>query len=203
MQPIACSALSAVVLLAAAGVSQAKEFQGKDGPVQLKLESKKASYTWDGGGLKPAEYRKMLDQIAEEMKKKGAGLGMKVPPAPAVDLVVKLVNTSKDDITIYVGGDPNVMTFELKGPGVVTLPNPVAFTADFKLPKAHTLKAGESFDIPVARLMDGLRGAARLLYWTEPGEYTLSVTYKLSDQQGSQTHLLKSEPIRLKVEMPK
>src|SRR5262249_30705320 len=127
----------------------------------------------------------------------------KVPPAPAVDLVVKVVNTSKDDVTVYVGGDPNLMTFELKGPGAATLPNTVALTSDFKLPKARTLKAGESFDIPVSRLMDGHRGVSRLLYWTEPGAYTLSVTYQLCDMKGAKTQLLKSEPIQLKVELPK
>jgi hypothetical protein len=44
---------------------------------------------------------------------------------------------------------------------------------------------------------------SRNLYWTEPGEYTLSATYQLSDDQGGKTKLIKSEPVKLKVEEKK
>ena len=45
-----------------------------------------------------------------------------------------------------------------------------------------------------------MRGVTRNVYWTEPGEYTLSVSYQLSDQQGNKTLLLKSEPVKITVE---
>ena len=72
------------------------------------------------------------------------------------------------------------------------------------MPKAQTIKAGESFDIPVSKLTDGQMGIARLLYWAEPGEYTLSATYQLAGDNGKgKGALLKSESVKLKVEMPK
>src|SRR5437667_436032 len=82
-------------------------------------------------------------------------------------------------------------------PGVMTLPNNVALTADFRLPKAVTLKPGGTYEMQVKKLSDGLRGVTRNVYWTEPGEYTLSVSYQLSDQQGNKTLLLKSEPVKI------
>ena len=36
--------------------------------------------------------------------------------------------------------------------------NPVAVTADFRLPKAVTIEAGKTYDIPVKMLADGHRG---------------------------------------------
>jgi hypothetical protein len=196
-----------VVAVAAAvlGSTQAAQPQGKDapkgGPLELQLISKKDAYAWDAGGLTPKELQQQLEKIQEDMKNKKFNL--KPPPAPNVDLVLKIVNTSKDEITVYYGGDPNMWTFELKGPGVVTLTNPIALTTEFRMPKGRTLKAGEAIEIPVNKLLDGIRGVGRLVYWTEPGEYTLSASYQLSDAKGKRTDVLKSEPVKIKVEMPK
>jgi len=194
MQMLLC--LSAVGLLA--GV----EPQGKEGPVELTLIAKKTTYAWDAGGLTPEEFRKQLDKLKEDSKKKG-GFGAKLPPAPVVDLVLKFTNTGKEAVTIYLGGDPNQYVFELKGPGVVTMPNPGPMTLEFRNPKAVTLKPGESHEIVVTKLMDGMRGVGRAVYWTEVGDYTLSAAYQLSDAQGQRTAVLKSEPVKLKVEMKK
>src|SRR5207237_179878 len=98
----------------------------------------------------------------------------------AVDFVLQVTNTSKKEVTIYVGGDSNVYTFELTGgTGAVTMNNPVAFTADFKVSKAVNLAAGKSYEIPVKAFADGNRGLSRLVFWTGPGEYKLSATYTL------------------------
>jgi hypothetical protein len=174
----------------------------KDGVVELKLVAKKDRYVWDGGGLTPADFRKQLDKLAEDQKNK-QGFGAKVPPAPTVDLLLQISNTSKEDVTVYLGGTANVFTFDLKGPAAVALKNPGPMPAIIVLPRAITLKPGESFDIPVTKLMDGRRGMSRLLYWAEPGEYTLSATYQLSDSKGGATQLLKSESVKITVELPK
>jgi hypothetical protein len=126
---------------------------------------------------------------------------LQAPKPPAVDLVLQITNTSDKEVTIYVGGDPNVYTFDLSGgTGGVTMNSGLAFTADFRLPKAVTLAAGKSHEIPVKQLSDGSRGASRYVFWTGPGEYKLSAKYTLSDQDGGKVQELKSEPVKITVE---
>lgn len=179
-------------------MSASAEDKKPEGPVTLKLVAKKDKYTFDGGGKTAGEYKKDLEAVAAKLAK---GEDARPPKAPAVDLVLQLTNTSKDEVTIYVGGDSNVYTFELTGgAGVVTMNSGLAFTADFKLPKAVTLAAGKSHEIAVKQLADGSRGAARYVYWTGPGEYKLSAKYTLSDKDGGKGTELKSEPVKITVE---
>jgi hypothetical protein len=116
-------------------------------------------------GKTPAEYKKQLDDVAAGQKK---GDEVTVPKPPAVDLVLQLTNTSDKAVTIYVGGDPNVWTFELSGgDGAVALDSALAFTQEFRLPKAVALAPGKSHEIPVKRA--GRRrprgGPERVLDW--------------------------------------
>lgn len=197
--------LSAVLLLVLAGGARADDKKEKDkdaGPLALKVVAKKDTYTWDAGGKTPKEFKKELEDIAEALKKKPPQ-PVKLPNPPTVDLVLQIVNNGKEDVTVYVGGDPNVYTLELKGPGVIDLMGPAAFTADFRFPKKVTLAPGKSHEIAIAQLKDGFRGASRNVYWTEPGEYTLAATYQLSDDKGGKGLLLKSEAVKLKVEEKK
>lgn len=167
-------------------------------PVTLKLVAKTDKYKFDGGGKTADEYKKELEDLA---KKSAAGELVRAPKPPAVDLVLQITNTSKEEVTIYVGGDPNVYTFELTGgAGSVSMGSGLAFTADFRLPKAVTLAAGKSHEIPVKQLSDGSRGASRYVYWTGPGEYKLSVSYSLADKDGGKGAVLKSEPVKITVE---
>jgi hypothetical protein len=124
------------------------------------------------------------------------------PPKPLiVDLVVlRITNTSKERLTVYVGGDVNEYTFELTGgAGTVSLNNPGPFSTDLKLPKAVALASGERFEIPVTRLSDGLRGVGRALLWTGPGEYALNAKYTLADKDGGKDAELTSAPVKLTV----
>lgn len=167
-------------------------------PVTLKLVAKKDKYKFDGGGKSAEEYKKYLQEQAELSKK---GELRQAPKPPAVDLVLEITNTSKEDVTIYVGGDPNVYTFDLTGgAGTVTMNSGLAFTADFRLPKAVTLAAGKSHEIPVKQLSDGSRGASRYVFWTGPGDYKLSASYTLADKEGGKGAVLKSEPVKITVE---
>jgi hypothetical protein len=166
-------------------------------PITLTVVAKTDKYKFDGGGKTPAEYKKELEDIAGAQKK---GKLARPPKPPAVDLVLVLTNTSKEAVTIYVGGDPNIYTFELTGgAGTATLSSDLAFTADFKLPKAVTLAAGKTHEIPVKQLSDGSRGLSRYVYWTGPGDYKLSATYTLSDKEGGKSVTLKSEPVKITV----
>ncbi|MCS7270360.1 MAG: hypothetical protein NZ703_04680 [Gemmataceae bacterium] len=163
----------------------------------LEIVAKKNVYVFDGGGKTPQEYKKHLESLAERLKK-GEAVD---PPSPLqVDLVLRLTNTSEQPIVVHVGGDPNVYTFTLSGgSGVVVMNNPVAFTTEFRMPKAITLAPGKSHDIPVTTLADGHRGFSRLLFWTGPGEYTLTAEYVLTDAEGRPGITLKSSPTKITV----
>src|SRR5262245_2077542 len=107
--------LTLVVAACVGGAGHAGEPKKDAGPIELKIVAKKDSYKWDGGGMTPMKFKKHLEELAEKMKKDG--FGVKPPPAPTVDLVLQVVNTGKEEVTVFVGGDPNVYKFELKGPG--------------------------------------------------------------------------------------
>lgn len=166
--------------------------------VSLEVVAKKNVYIFEGGGKSPAEYKQHLEAIAARLKKGD----LVDPPKPLnVDLVLRLINTTQEPITIHVGGDPNIYTFTLSGgAGVVTMNNPVAFTTDFRLPKPVTLAPGKSYEIHVPVLADGHRGLSRLLFWTGPGEYTLSAEYTLADAEGQKTAVIKSAPVKITVQ---
>jgi hypothetical protein len=195
--PLVAGVVAGVFAFGGTGVAQDKKDQ-PDGPVVLKVVSKKDKYIFDGGGKTPKEYKAHLEDVAAQI---AAGKDVKPPKPQEVDLVLQLENTSKGNVTVYIGGDPNVYTFDLSGgAGVVTMTNPVAFTLELRLPKPVVIEPGKTHDIPVKMLTDGLRGMSRLVFWTGPGEYTLVAKYTLANQDGDKVAELKSEPIKIKVE---
>jgi hypothetical protein len=186
---------------AAACVASADDKKPDDkkplGPLVLTVVAKTDKYKFDGGGKSPADYKADLDALAKRQKD---GKPAQPPKPPAVDLVLRIENVSKEDATIHVGGDSNLIAFELTGgAGVVALNSDRAFTTDFKLPKAVTLAPGKAHEIPVKQLSDGLRGAARYVYWTGPGEYTLTARYQLATEDGGKGPLLQSAPVKIAV----
>jgi hypothetical protein len=167
-------------------------------PVVLKIVTKSDKYKLDLGGKTADEYKKELEDAA---KKSAAGELLRPPAPPKVDFVLEIKNTGKEAVTIFVGGDPNVYTFELTGgAGTVTMGSGLAFTADFRLPKEVTLAAGKTYEIGIKQLSDGSRGASRFVYWTGPGEYKLTASYTLADKDGGKGAVLKSEPVKITVE---
>lgn len=188
--------LSALVVCVAASTIRAQQPK-KGEAIELKLVAKKDTYTWDGGGKTPKEFKQMLDDLAKAQKKNP--FGPKLPNPPTVDLVLQIVNNSKEDQVIWVGGDPNQITLELKGPGVTTVTPSLAFTLELRLSKQVTLAPGKHYEIPVTRFADGFRSSSRWIYWTEPGEYTISAQYQLANGPEEKGKVLKSEPVKLKV----
>lgn len=187
------SSIAAGLLLAAGSASA----EDKKGPIVLKVVSKKDKYVFDGGGKTPKEFKEELEAIAKKLEK---GEPVRPPKPLAVDLVLQLENTSKEAVTVHLGGDPNIFKFDLTGgAGVVNMPNPVAMTLEFRLPKAVTIEPGKSHEIPVKMLADGARGISRLVFWTGPGEYNLSATYTLSDKDGTKKEVVKSEATKIVV----
>lgn len=189
--------LTGLLTMSSVATADEKKDPKAAGPITLSVVSKKDKYVFNGGGKTPAEYKADLEATAKKLEK---GEAVRPPAVLPVDLALVLTNTSKEAVTVYIGGDPNVYTFELTGgTGSVAMNNPVAFTADFRLPKAVTIEAGKTHEIPVKGLADGSRGLSRLVFWTGPGEYKLTAKYTLADKDGGKTAELKSEPVKLVV----
>jgi hypothetical protein len=196
--------VTAVLLtVGSAPAEEKKEDKKPAGPVLLKVVLKKDKYVFGGGGRTPKEYKAYLEDLAKKQKEaeQNPNRELVAPPNPLrVDLVLQFENTSKEAVTVYMGGDANAYTFELTGgAGVVGLKNPAPMTLELRLPKAVTIEPGKVHEIPVAMLADGNRGISRFLFWTGPGEYQLVAKYTLSNQAGSETTELKSAPIKIMV----
>lgn len=193
---LAMAAVLAAGLALAARAEAPPAGKPADGPLTLILVDRKGEYPV-AGGQDAAELKKKLKAIQETPPQQRRD---PLPPVPSVDWVLKITNTGTRDETVLLGGDPNVWTFEVKGPGVVALPNLVAMTLEFRVPQAVTLGPDKSHEIPVRQLMDGMRGISRAIWWAEPGEYTVTATYQLSsDPDGNKGPLLKSKPVTVKV----
>jgi hypothetical protein len=138
-------------------------------PVKAQLIAKKKTYTLDLGGKTGDEFRKALKEAAKTGR---------VPPPPAVDLELELTNTSTADVKLWTGGDPVQLNLALTGPGAETIAPLLAFTTDFRGPTATTLAPGKSVTIPIKSLKHGFRGGSQMSYWSEPGEYKVTATFK-------------------------
>ena len=139
-------------------------------PLEISVTGKTTRYTLDLGGQTAGEFKKAV-QAAEKA-------GRRPPAAPAVDLAVEIKNVSDKPVRVWITGDPVVLTLTLKGQGAVNAAPPLAFTEEFRSPRAVEIAAGKTHTIPVKVLVSGYRGAAHWAYWTEPGEYELTATMK-------------------------
>jgi hypothetical protein len=138
-------------------------------PVQARLESRKAGYTLDLAGMTAEQFRKLV---------RDADTTGSYPPAPSVDLVLSLHNGGDKDVDVRVGGTTTIVTLDLTGPGALSVPLKLQITSKIVIaPRVVTLKPGQSETIPITSLSYGFKGSHRA-YWTEPGEYTLSASYK-------------------------
>jgi len=186
-------AIGLAALLGLASTTKAEEKP----TLELKVISKKDSYTLDRGGKTSDEFKAVF---AEFLKKKGLA---RPPQPPAVDLVVSIVNTGKKAVTINVGSDVSEVLFNLQGPNVQVLKPLVATTREFRLGKEVTIEPGKSYDMPYTKLVDGFRNQSRHIHWLEAGDYTLGATYQMGGQDGAKGPLLKAEPIPVKIVEPK
>lgn len=167
--------------------------------LDLKLVGKTATYAWPY-----AQSQKEFESALEELKaKKKMGEKLIWPAPPTIDQVLRITNMGKEKVAVYVDGDPNVVTLNLKGPGVVQIDPGYTFTAELRLPKEVVLEPGKSHDVAVKWLADGFRSGSRYLYLTAPGEYKLSATYQLGTAEGGKGRLLKSDEIKFTIDEPK
>lgn len=139
-----------------------------------------AKYTFDPTPLTPESHKKLLEDAAK--KGKDFPFGGRLPPVPDVNLKVELKNTSDRPVTVWVKGDPVILTLNLAGKGAVNLDPPVAMTQEFRVPQELKLDAGTSYTFPVRQLKSGPRGGTHFSYWTGPGEYDLTATLRTGVQ---------------------
>jgi hypothetical protein len=165
-------------------------------PVEMKLVLKKDSYPWPYA-QGPKEFEAHLKDL---LKRRKMLEEVRFPAPPAIDLVLQITNTGKEKVTIYIEGDPNLLTLTLKGPGVVAVDPGFAFTAELRPAKPTELEPGKSVEVPVKYLADGFRRSSRYIYPTAAGEYTLSATYQLATRDGGKGAVLKGGEVKLKFE---
>jgi hypothetical protein len=123
-------------------------------------------------------------------------------PPPEVDLALELRNTTDSEMRVEVAGPRTELRLELQGPGVKVTQ---ADEEPNQATKAEivTLKPGQSHTLRITRLEDGRPGARRQLYWTEPGDYTLTAriaTVASSPGLGERRITARSPPVTIHVE---
>jgi hypothetical protein len=160
-----------VALLCGPAAADENKFEPNVDPVAPPLEltiTGKAKYALDLGGATADDFTKAV-RAAEKA-------GQRPSAAPAVDLTIEIKNTSDKPVTVWISGDPVVLSLTLKGKGAVNATPNLAFTEEFRSPRGVEIAAGKTHTIPVKALQSGYRGAARWAYWTEAGDYELTAT---------------------------
>jgi len=172
-------------------------------PLEVTITGKVTKYTLDLTGTTSKDYAKSLEEASKN--------GRPVRP-PAVDLVVKVTNTSKEKIQVWNKGDTVAMIIQLSGKGALNLKPSLATTLEFRLPEAVVLEAGKSIEFPVKVLSSGFRGNSDYSYWTDAGEYELFATFRTGvspapkgaeDQDGFGIVRAKSKAFPITVELKK
>lgn len=131
-------------------------------PLEVTIEGT-AKYPLDLGG-------KTADEFEASLKEE------KVPAPPRVELKLVIKNTSKEDIQVWTSGDPVTVDLTLTGKGAAKVAPKFATTNEFRLPKAVTVEAGKTVEMPLTSLACGFRNIGQFHYWTKPGEYELVAT---------------------------
>ncbi|MEJ5275441.1 MAG: hypothetical protein WHU94_05970 [Thermogemmata sp.] len=183
--------------------SQSTSKDKRSVPLRITVTGK-TEYILDTGGLNPAEYKKKVEKAAES----GRPL-----PTPAVDVTVEITNISDKPVEIWTSGDPVRLVLKLEGTGALNLTPPLAFTREFRIPRAETLAPGKSIAFRVTELTSGFRGRSHFAYWTDSGAYKLTATLSTGIKpapSGSQEGMdgfgivqLQSEPLAITVKLKK
>lgn len=161
------------------------------------LIANKDTYTLD-----PAQSGKAFrDSLEARKNARGRGMGA-LPAAPAVDMTLRITNTTDKEITITTGGDDSQLNLKLEGPGAVTVDNLVAMTMEFRMGRPTTIPAGKTFDIKVSSLAFGMRGISQHAYWTDAGDYTVTATLTYGTPDNKQDKVT-SAATKVKVEAKK
>jgi hypothetical protein len=196
------SAVVATIVFARSTASLAHDPKSKgtgEQPLELRLVVKKDVYVLDLGGKTPEEFH---EHVTKAEKTRGV-----MPTPPLVDLILEIRNKGSKKVTAYVDGPNAQLTLELKGPGALSAKIKQDGVSTTDAADTVTLAPGRSYSIPIKQLKVGTVLEPQYLYWTKPGEYTLSATLQLDDEKRSGDTVefvkgpkLTSVPVKVKVE---
>ncbi len=178
----------------AAFAPEAKVARNEFSPKALDAAKQAATvYPLKLGGKSPAEYRAEVRAAAR------TGLP---PPPPAVDLELTIRNPGRDVLSIRLDDPATELLLDLQGPGALDAPAPNA-PDPLGGQGAIRLAPGGAFSIPIRQLAYGPLGTVHYLYWTEPGEYTLTVLLRAAVETDTHTErrtvVVLSGPIKILV----
>jgi hypothetical protein len=134
-------------------------------------QAREQPYILDLGGGTPEELTRRLraDEGSDRL-----------PPPPAVNLTLVLRNTGHRPLRVAVGGETTELRLVLQGPGVVRVRARAQVVPEQLAPGVVTVLPGRELTLQVPRLIEGSRDGVRYVYWTRPGDYTLTVHYRLA-----------------------
>jgi RNA polymerase sigma factor (sigma-70 family) len=136
-------------------------------PLELRLVAKKDSYTLDLGGRTEAEYRQYLEAKY---------------PETAVDLTLELRNTGDKPLSVTFADKEwrtIGMNMDLKGPGVFKVAPLIMYNANRVLePATLEVAPGKSYSLSITNLGSWITRTYPYVYWTQPGEYTLAISWQ-------------------------
>jgi hypothetical protein len=121
----------------------------------------------------------------------------KLPLPPAIPLTLTLKNTSEHPVDVRLGDSTSELSVDLRGQGVLRIPAVGVAEPEFFHSQVFQLAPGDQLVFRIDRLIAGARGRLEYIYLTEPGEYTLTATLRLT--AGGAVVTLESDTIRLKV----
>ncbi|OAI38927.1 hypothetical protein AYO40_01435 [Planctomycetaceae bacterium SCGC AG-212-D15] len=190
------ASLAALLMGCAENVDPASAKARKD-PARPKLEARmvvnKTTYALDLGGKTAEEFQRGIEAVKPFDP---------LPASPAVDMVFEIVNAGENPLSVTIWD--SMMQLDLKGPGVLDRQQ---IAMNCIPPPPLTLKPGEVHKIPIKQLGYFSGKGTHSLYWTQPGEYTLSASLSVDVAPGDAaanaprtTLPLRSEPVKLKVE---
>jgi hypothetical protein len=140
--------------------------QKGDRDIAAKAGSETLRYPLDTGGLTAQAFRRQLRPGANAAD---------LPKPPQVNLVLEIHNRGAGPLHVWLGGRYSRLTVNLRGPGVVSIPVRGGELPLPKSPQPITLAPGESYFLPIPRLVCGSGSEVEYVYWTEPGKYTLAI----------------------------
>jgi hypothetical protein len=138
-----------------------------------------------------AALRRELDQAKRDGK---------LPPPPAISLELVLVNTGKRPVEMRLGDEASTLSLDIPEDGVIRMMAPQTQRPEepeFMRPQALQLDPGKQHILHIDRLIAGSRGNLEYIYLTEPGEYTLTASLRLTADGHVVT--VTGTPVRIKV----
>jgi hypothetical protein len=104
----------------------------------------------------------------------------KLPAPDAVPFGLELKNTGTQPLDVRLGDNATELSLHVRGPGVVRIPAAGVAEPDFLRPRTVPVAPGKPYVIRLDRLIAGKRGRLEYIYLTEPGDYTLTASLRLT-----------------------